>query len=177
MDFSSRKIRLARWPLHYGNSASALVVRRLGGWLLRLGLLLKLLLPLLLLLLELLRRTSLARLHAKGPMQNWIVWLLRLFRLFGGLRRLVFGALPDLRALPRASWSCVALGRQHQFARRTLALVADNQDVIAGAVQQLIEHVPRRSRPIAAKDALVALFSFNLDPGRRRNLGQYLRQA
>lgn len=142
-----------------------------------LGLLLKLLLPLLQFLLQLLRRAPLARLHAEWPMLVDIDWLLRLLGLFRRLRRLFLGVLPGLRILPWARWSNVALGRQHQLPRRALALVADNQDVIAGAVQQLIEHVPRRRWPIAAKNALVALFPFNLDSRRRRNLSQYLRQA
>ena len=52
---------------------------------------------------------------------------------------------------------------QHDPARRALALIADHQYVVAGAVKKLRKHIARRPRAIRAKDPLIGVHSLHLD--------------
>ena len=66
---------------------------------------------------------------------------------------------------------------EQNLPRQALALIANHQDVISGALQQLREHIPRLARAIVAKDALVRGQAFHRGSCGRRNVLQDLLKA
>ena len=61
--------------------------------------------------------------------------------------------------------------------RRPLTLIPNHQDVVAGALQQLGEHVAREARPVCAKDPLIGSQAFHLCAGGSREFVEDLLQA
>lgn len=72
---------------------------------------------------------------------------------------------------------CGGASAEHDLARRSLALVADHEEVVAGAFQQLGQHVARGTGPERAENALVVVQAFNLCAGFGGNIGKDLLQA
>lgn len=50
---------------------------------------------------------------------------------------------------------CGLTGAQQELARRTLAEIADHDDVVAGALQKLGEDIARLAGSVCAKDTLI----------------------
>lgn len=72
--------------------------------------------------------------------------------------------------------ACVA-GAEHDLARSSLALIADEQHVVAGALQKLAEDIACRSGAVDAEDSLVGGESFDLCAGGGGNVVEDLLQA
>jgi hypothetical protein len=68
-------------------------------------------------------------------------------------------------------------GAQQDLARSAVALIADHQHVIAGALQKLRENVLGLARPVDAEDPLIAGEAFNLCAGVGAHFFEDLLQA
>jgi len=71
-----------------------------------------------------------------------------------------------------------ALARsKDDLSRRSLALISNHQDVVAGALQQLGEYIARKAGSVSAKDPLIGFQAFHLCAGGRREIVEDLLQA
>lgn len=152
-----------------------------GGWLLLLLLLLDLLLALLHLFHDLLRcaghwavRETGAGLHR---LYLGLLWLWRLRLLDDLLLLFVVFLIAGLVVARLRLSSAVLAGAQDDLARRSRRHVADHQDVVTGALQQLGEDIAGVSRAIGAEDALVSAEAVHLDAGDGGNVFENLLQA
>jgi hypothetical protein len=56
-------------------------------------------------------------------------------------------------------------------------LIANHQDVISGAIEELAQYIPGSRWAVTAVNSLIAAQTLDLDAGSRRNIVQYLIQA
>lgn len=61
------------------------------------------------------------------------------------------------------TWRAPSADGEDNAARRALALVADHEDVVTGAVKKLKEHVTRRSGAVRTEYPLILAKAFDLD--------------
>src|ERR1019366_4005182 len=68
-------------------------------------------------------------------------------------------------------------GREHNLARRSMALVANHENVVPRPLQELRKHVTSQAGTVGAKNPLIGAQSLDLGAGRRCHIPHNLLQA
>jgi len=96
---------------------------------------------------------------------------------FGFFGLVIFAVWAGLRSSGLAGRDCAAMEGEYDLAGGSFAAIPNHEDVIAGAAEQLIDDVPRRSGPVVAKDALIGAESLDFDARGGGDLVENFLQA